>query len=437
MRTQVIRNYRWTVVGLLFFATTINYLDRQVIGLLKPALEKEFSWTESDYSYIVMAFSAVYALGLLVFGRIIDFIGTKPGYAISIVVWSLAAMAHALATSTLGFGICRAMLGAGESGNFPAAIKAVTEWFPRKERALATGLFNSGANIGAVLAPAVVPWLAIHYGWQAAFGLTGIFGFVWLIFWWIYYDKPSRQKRLSRQEFEYIHLDDAHQSREEGASIPWLKLFTYRQTWTVLAGKFLTDPIWWFFLFWLPAYFSSTFRLNLGSLGAPLIVIYTATSIGSIFGGWMSSYLIKKGWKVYKARKITLLTFALCVVPVIFTRYAPNMWVAVGLISLAAASHQAWSANMYTIASDMFPKNCVSAVIGIGGMAGSVGGILFPLVVGLLLDHYKALGLLPMGYNLLFLICGFAYLLAWVLITQLSPKMEKIVPGSDSEPLSG
>jgi len=417
-------NYRWIIVVLLFFATTINYIDRQVIGLLKPALEVEFNWSETDYSKIVMAFSATYAIGLLLFGRIVDKIGTKLGYSISIVFWSIAAMAHALVKSTTGFVFVRGLLGLGESGNFPAAIKAVAEWFPKKERALATGLFNSGASIGAVIAPILVPLVLSAYGWKEAFIITGAIGFVWLVFWLIFYDVPSRRKNLSTAEYDYIHSDDDGGSDKQ-ETIKWVKLLGLRRTWAFIVGKFFTDPIWWFFLFWLPSYFSSTFALDLSKPSLQLGVVYLATTVGSIAGGYLSSWLIKKGWLVFKARKVTLLITALCVVPIIYAKYVTDIWAAVGLISLAAAAHNAWSANIFTLASDMFPKKALSSVIGIGGMAGSVGGILFPLLVGYLLDLYKTSGNITVGYNLLFIICGCAYLLAWILIHFLVPTMKR------------
>lgn len=421
-------NYRWTVVALLFFATSINYLDRQVIGLLKPTLETQFHWTESSYSYIVMAFSAAYAVGLLAFGRIIDFIGTKKGYIISIIAWSGAAIAHAFATSTLGFGVARAALGLGEAGNFPAAIKTVAEWFPKRERALATGIFNSGANIGAVVAPIMVPWILGAYGWQEAFWITGAIGFVWLVFWWISYQIPSKQPRLSAAEYAYIHSDNEPEAAEgdHGKTISWGKLLSVRQTWAFVFGKMLTDPIWWFFLFWLPSYFATTFDLDLKKPSLPLVVVYTLTTVGSIGGGYFSSYLIKRGWSVYKARKTAMLVFALLVVPIMLARYATSIWPAVALISLAAAAHQAWSANIFTVASDMFPKKAVSSIVGIGSMAGSVGGILFPLLIGYLLDTYKAAGNINGGYNIIFLICGLAYLVAWGIMHLFVPRMEPV-----------
>lgn len=423
---QTIGKYRWTVVVLLFFATTINYLDRQVIGLLKPTLEKAFSWTETDYGHVVMAFSAAYAVGLLFFGRVIDRIGTKLGYTISVIVWSIAAMGHALARSTFGFGVARAALGLGEAGNFPAAIKTVAEWFPKKERALATGIFNSGANIGAVVAPVMVPWILGLWGWQEAFIITGAIGFIWLIFWWIFYEIPSRSKKLQAAEFQYIHSDDTELSDGDATPVNWLKLFSIRQTWAFIFGKLLTDPIWWFFLFWLPSYFSTTFLIDLKKPSLELVVVYTATTIGSIGGGYLSGYFMRLGWPVFRARKTAMLIFALCVLPIILARYATNVWTAVGLIGLAAAAHQAWSANIFTTASDMFPKKAVSSIVGIGGMAGAVGGILFPMLVGWLLDTYKAAGNISAGYNILFLICGCAYLLAWGIMHLFTPTMKKV-----------
>ncbi len=427
MQVSKATRYRWVVVGLLFFASTINYLDRQVIGLLKPTLEKEFMWSEKDYGSLIMAFSAAYAIGLLVFGRIIDKIGTKLGYIVSVVVWSIAAMLNGLASTTFAFGLSRALLGLGEAGNFPAAIKTVAEWFPKKERALATGLFNSGANIGAVIAPVLVPWLLSAYGWQEAFYITGAIGFVWLIFWLKLYEIPSRHKRVSKEEFKYIHSDHDQSDEEEvKGKISWGRLFSLRQTWTFIIGKLLTDPVWWFFLYWLPSYFSSAFKLDLTKPSLPLVIIYTSTTIGSIGGGYLSSYLIKSGWPVFKARKTAMLIFALCVVPVVTAQVVTNIWMAVALISVAAAAHQAWSANIFTTASDMFPKSAVSSVVGIGGMAGSVGGILFPMLAGSVLEHYKLLGNITAGYNILFIFCGCAYLLAWLIMHLLLPRMKVV-----------
>ena len=422
MSKSPIGNQRWIVVALLFFATTINYIDRQVIGLLKPTLEVEFGWSEKDYANIVMAFTAAYALGLLVFGRIIDKIGTKMGFSISIVFWSIAACLHGVVKTTFGFGIARAALGLGESGNFPAAIKTVAEWFPKKERALATGIFNSGANIGAVFAPILVPTILALYGWQEAFIITGAIGFVWLIFWLYYYEIPTRHKKVTEAELAHIHSDNEEDTSNE-KPITWGTLFRVRQTYVFIVGKLLTDPIWWFFLFWLPSYFSTSFNLDLKKPGWPLVIIYMATSIGSIGGGYLSSYFIQKGWPVYKARKTAMFIFALCVLPIMSAKYATNMWVAVALISLAAAAHQAWSANIFTVASDMFPKKAISSVVGIGGMAGSIGGVLFPIFVGYILETYRQLGDSTAGYNIIFFVCGLMYMLAWAVMHFISPKM--------------
>lgn len=426
MTKEKVGSYRWVVVALLFFATTINYIDRQVIGLLKPTLTAEFGWDNTTFGYINGFFQLFYALGLLAFGRIIDKIGTKLGYTISIIVWSVAAMAHALVKTTLGFAIARSSLGLGESGNFPAAIKAVAEWFPKKERALATGIFNSGANIGAVVAPIMVPAILGAYGWKEAFLITGALGFIWLVFWVIVYEIPSRKKGLSKPEFDYIHSDDEEVADTKAKPIPWLQLLTIRQTWAFFMGKFLTDPIWWFFLFWLPGYFSDTYNLDMTKPGWPLVIVYSATTVGSIGGGYLSSFLIKKGWSIPRARKMSMLFFAFCVVPIMSIRYFNSEWAIIGLISLAAAAHQAWSANIFTTASDMFPKRAISSVVGIGGMAGSIGGVLFQPLVGMILDYFEKQGNKTVGYNIIFLICGLAYLLAWIVMHFLIGKRTKV-----------
>ena len=410
------KNYRWFIVVLLFLATTINYLDRQIIGLLKPTLEAEFNWSETDFAYIVMAFTAAYALGLMFFGWLIDKIGTKLGYSISIIVWSAAGMLHAVARSVFGFSVARVGLGIGEAGNFPAAMKTVAEWFPNRERGLATGIFNSG--VGVVLALLIVPWILRNYGWQEVFWITGALGFVWLLFWWIFYEIPSRQKRLSPEEYTLIvsGQETGVGEAENRLPIKWAKLFTLPQTWAFITGKALIDPIFWFFLFWLPAYFSSIFNLDLTQISPELMIIYTATTVGSIGGGYFSSWLIKRGWPTLKARKSALLLFAVLEVSVILAQFATNVWVAVGLLSLAVAVHQAWATNVFTIASDLFPKQAVSSVVGIGGMAGAIGGIFFPLLVGTLLDSYEGAGNIAGGYQLIFTICGLTYLTAWLII---------------------
>jgi MFS transporter, ACS family, hexuronate transporter len=413
---QPMGRYRWVVVSLLFFATTINYLDRQVIGLLKDNLTKDLSWSEKDYSRIVMAFATAYAIALMLFGRLIDKIGTRLGYAISIIIWSVAAMFHALATGTLSFGIARTALGLGEAGNFPAAIKAVAEWFPKKDRALATGIFNSGTNVAAIIGPPLIAWIFSRYGWQAAFVWTGSLGFIWLIFWWWLYEIPSRQKRITKEEFEYIHSDKNGDDNDESQKPRWSALFRLKKTWAIIFGKFLTDPVWWFYLFWIPSYFNTTYHLNLTSSAIHVSTVYIIASFGSILGGYLSGWLIRKGIPIDKARKYSMFIFACCVVPIFFVRYTNGIWPAVWLISLAAAAHQAWSATIYTVAGDMFPKNILSSVIGIGGMAGSAGGILFPLFIGILLDHFKLLGQLGTGYNIIFGICAIAYLVAWIIM---------------------
>ena len=425
------KNYRWLIVALLFLGTVINYLDRQIIGLLKPTLELEFNWTETDFGKIMSAFSFAYAIGLLVSGRFIDKVGTKLGYSVAVIVWSLAGMGHALAKSVAGFGIARLSLGIGEAGNFPAAMKAVSEWFPKKERALATGIFNSGTAIGVVVALIIVPIIMQNYGWHEVFWITGAMGFIWLIFWLWLYEIPSRQKRLSAEELAYIesdHDDNADQVQST-TKISWAKLFTFPQTWAFVTGKFLIDPIFWFFLFWLPSYFSSTFNLDLKVISPELMLIYGATTIGSIAGGYFSSQLINRGWPTLKARKGVLLLFAILelVIMIAIAQFVTDKWVAVGLISLAVAVHQAWATNIFTLASDMFPKEVVSSVVGIGGMTGAIGGILFPIFVGYLLDVYKASDKLTGGYNLIFTICGVTYLVAWIIIHLLTRKSQKVV----------
>jgi ACS family hexuronate transporter-like MFS transporter len=441
--TKKIRNYRWLVVVLLFFATTINYIDRQIIGLLKPLLEKEFNWTETDFAHIIMAFTAAYAIGLLFFGWLIDKIGTKLGYTITVVVWSIAGMLHALARSAFGFGLARVGLGLGEAGNFPAAMKTVAEWFPKKERALATGLFNAGTSIGVVAALFIVPLILNYYGWQEVFWITGALGFIWLIFWIIFYDIPSKQKRLSSEEHLLITSGQDAEISHTGAvnintgainitgagkntgainKIKWQKLFMFPQTWAMIAGKGLIDPIFWFFLFWLPSYFSAIFSLDLKKPSLQLMIIYAATTVGSIGGGYLSSRLIKKGWPVIKARKTVLIILAVLEVSIILAQFATEAWIAVGLLSLAVAAHQAWATNVFTMASDMFPTEAVSSVTGIAGMAGAVGGILFPILIGALLDSYKAAGNLAGGYHLIFTLCGFTYLVAWIIIHLLTRK---------------
>jgi len=428
-----IGRYRWTICSLVFYATTINYLDRQVISLLKPTLEKEFNWAESDYSNIVIAFQFAYAIGMVFAGRLIDKIGTKIGYALTLTLWSIASILHAFATGTVSFAIYRAFLGVTEAGNFPAAFKTVAEWFPRKERALAGGIFNSGTNVGAILAPLLVPYIAINYSWKIAFISIGAIGFLWLIFWFLWYEVPSKQKRLGKAEFDYIHsdLDDpSHQVGAEEQKVSWAKLLGYKQTWAFIAGKFLTDGIWWFLLFWLPAFLISQYKLVGTQVSLPIAFVYTLAGVSSIFGGWLPMWFVKnKGWDIVRARKTSMLIYAFFPLLIMVSQAAGsyNMWNAVIIIGIAASAHQAWSANLFTTVSDMFPKNSVASVIGIGGMAGGLGGMAVAKVAGLLFDYYKGLGHIETGYYILFLYCGLGYLLAWfVMFKFLVPKMTPI-----------
>jgi len=425
---QKIGAYRWTICALIFFATTINYLDRQVIGILKPMLESDLNIGEAQYGYIVTCFQLAYAFGMVIAGRLVDRYGTKIGYGASVLLWSLAAMGHALAKGAFGFGFWRALLGISESGNFPAAIKTVAEWFPKKERALATGIFNSGTNIGAVVAPLAVPLMAKAWGWQSAFIVTGSLGFIWLIFWFLIYELPEKQRKVSSSELAYIKSDLDENNGSE-ARVKWLSLLKYRQTWTFFIGKAMTDPIWWFYLFWIPGWLAEVrgAGLNIKSFGLPLVVIYTSTTIGSIGGGWLSSFMIRKGVSPYNSRKYTMLIFALLVTPVFFAQSAGiSTWGAIGLISLAASSHQAWSANIYTTVSDAFPKKAVSSVTGIGGMAGALGGAFISILAGQLLAFYKKAGHVETGYTIMFTIAACSYLLAWIIINLIAPKNKTV-----------
>lgn len=422
-------NYRWTVCALIFFATTINYLDRQVIGILKPILESDLNIGEAEYGYVVTAFQLCYAFAMLLAGRLIDKFGTKIGYGISVIIWSIAAMGHALAKGGFSFGFWRGLLGIGESGNFPSAIKVVAEWFPKKERALATGIFNSGTNVGAIVAPLAIPAIVAAWGWQAAFIITGAIGFIWIIFWFIFYELPEKQRRVSASELELIK-SDLDEKNESVKPVPWLQLLKFRQTWIFFIGKALTDPIWWFYLFWIPGWLSEVrgAGLNIKTFGIPMVVIYTSTTVGSIFGGWLSSFMIKKGLSPFNARKYTMLIFALLVIPVFFAQ-SPGVstWGAIALISLAASSHQAWSANIFTTVSDAFPKRVVSSVTSIGGMAGALGGAFVSILAGNLLEFFKKAGHVETGYTIMFTIAACAYVLAWVIMNVFAPKNKKVV----------
>lgn len=394
--------FRWVICGLLFYATTINYIDRQVIGLLKPVLEKELGWREAEFGWMVFAFQTAYALMMPLAGRLMDAIGTRLGYLLAVVVWSTAAMGHALASTVTQFALARFALGVGEAANFPAAIKTVADWFPQKERALATGIFNSGSNVGAVVAPLVVPWMAVHWGWRAAFLVTGAIGFTWVALWIWLYKRPAEP------------LEPA-----AGQRIPYLKLLAERRAWAFLIGKFLTDPVWWFYLFWLPGFLNKQYGLNLTALGPPLVTVYLAADVGSVGGGWLSSAFLARGWTVNRARKTAMLVCALAVTPIVLVMQAgANLWLAVALISLAAAAHQGWSANLFTLASDLYPQRSVGSVVGVGGMAGAIGGMLAAPSVGYWLEWSGS------AYGPLFFFAGAMYPLALLIIHALAPRIE-------------
>ncbi|MCW5957958.1 MAG: MFS transporter [Pyrinomonadaceae bacterium] len=429
-------HFRWVICALLFFAATVNYIDRQVLGILKPTLEHEFGWSETDYGWIVFSFQTAYAIGLLIVGRSMDRFGTKKGFAYSITLWSLAAMAHAWAlpigvavatiltvfgfvsqstafTSVVGFIVVRFLLGLGEAGNFPASIKTVAEWFPKKERALATGIFNSGTNIGALATPLLVPLVVLYWGWYEAFIITGVIGFIWLAFWLLIYRKPEEHPKLTRGELAYIQSDPT----EPTVRIPWKRLFPHRQTWAFAIGKFMTDPIWWVYLFWLPDFLNKKHGLDLKTFGLPIAIIYIIADVGSIGGGYISSRLIKQGWSINSSRKTAMLICALSVVPIVIASMTSSLWLAVILIGIAAAAHQGWSANIFTLSSDMFPKQAVGSVVGIGGMFGAIGGMVISPLVGYILQTTGS-------YVPIFIIAASAYLAALFIIHLLAPKLE-------------
>ena len=443
--------YRWTIAFLLFFATTINYLDRQVLSLLYPMLQEEFKWTNSQYANIASAFQFTYAICLLFAGRVIDKLGTKRGFILAIIIWSVGAIVHAAAipignmllpvlgwvglatvpVSVVGFVVSRSLLALGEAGNFPAAIKVTAEYFPKKERSFATGFFNSGANIGAVLAPLSVPWIAEKWGWQMAFVIIGAVGFIWLIFWIIYYDPPEFQKRLSSSELKYIKQEDDEWSegdKQSQTKFKWSSLLRYKQTWAFSLGKFLTDGVWWFFLFWLPAFLKETYGMNSTEMMWPLVVLYSMVMIGSVAGGWFPVFFMRNGDNPYEGRLKAMLVIAVFPLVVLFAQpfgYISH-WVPVLLIGIGASAHQAWSANIFTTVSDMFPKKAIASVVGIGGMAGGIGGVITTKVGGAMFDHYKSLGHIETGYKIMFSFCAIAYLIAWACMKILVPKFKQI-----------
>jgi ACS family hexuronate transporter-like MFS transporter len=405
--------YRWLICALIFFATTINYVDRAVLGVLAPTLRTEIGWTDQDYGYISAAFTLAYAIGFLVAGWFIDKVGTRIGYALYLTIWSLAAAAHALVRSAFGFGLARFALGIGESGNFPAAIKTVAEWFPQKERATATGIFNAGSNVGAIIAPLVVPWIALTWGWQEAFVFTGLAGLIWIAFWFPLYRRPSEHPKLSKRELAHIESDPP----DTPVKIPWVRLLSLKQTWAFSIGKFLTDAIWWFYLFWFPLFMNDRFGVDLRTIGLPMIVVYLLADVGSVAGGWSSSSLIKRKWTVNAARKTAMLICALLILPVAIAPHVQGPWVAVILIGIAAAAHQGFSANIFTTTSDMFPRKAVGSVVGIGGFAGAMGGFFMNLGAGWLKQNTGS-------YEIMFAIAAVVYLLALLIMHLLVPRLE-------------
>jgi ACS family hexuronate transporter-like MFS transporter len=418
-----ISNYRWTICALIFFATTINYIDRQILSLIKPILDQELQWSNEDFGKVNAAFQGAYGIGMLLFGWFIDRFGTKIGYAVSITAWSLAAIGHGFVSSVSGFVISRITLGLGEGGNFPSAIKVAALWFPKRERALATSIFNSGTNVGPIIAPLVVPWIALTWGWQMAFIIAGIAGFIWLFFWFPLYNIPEKIKKVNIQEFAHINSDPENQQGAQDRKVTWLELLRYRQTWSFIVAKFLTDPIWWFFLIWLPDYFKATRGLHIKDSWVHLVTIYSIMTLLSIIGGWLTGHLTKLGWTVTRARKTGMFIFALCMLPIFAVTKVDN-WTAVLLLALAGAAHQAWSANLFTTVSDMFPRYAVASVIGLGGMLGAIGGMFFPVYCGRMLDKFTAAGNVTAGYTLLFSICAFAYLFTFLLHHLLAPRLE-------------
>jgi ACS family hexuronate transporter-like MFS transporter len=399
---------------MLFFAASINYLDRQVLGLLAPTLQHSIGWTEAKYGYIVGAFQFAYAIGLVLAGRLVDRLGCRIGYVIFMTFWSLASMGHALAASALGFGFARFFLGLGESGSFPAAIKATAEWFPQRERSFVTGIFNSGTNVGAIFAPAFIPWITLKFGWHAAFLATGLFGAIWIVWWITRYYSPEDHPRVSSSELQYIH----DERPKPTAQIPWSHLLAYRQTWAFAVAKFLTDPIWYFYLYWLPKFFDARYHLGLGSIGLPLIVVYNLSAVGSIGGGWLPTAFNKAGMSMARARLSAMLVCASLILPIFLASRVSSLWSAVGILSLATAAHQGWSANLFTTASDMFPRSSVGAVVGIGGMAGSVGAVLFSLSTGWVLQSYHS-------YTPLFCVAAASYLVGLLFLMVMAPGLRR------------
>jgi len=418
-KKQNIGNYRYRILGLLMFATTINYFDRSLIGVMAPTLEKMFEWTNSDYANIMISFKVAYAIGLLTMGGIIDRIGTKKGYTLSIVIWSIFGMLHALVRpgfSVIGFAAARFGLGIGEAGSFPAAIKTTAEWFPKKDRAFATGLFNAATSIGAIAAPFVIGWIVHENGknWQIPFLITGVLSTIWVVLWLRTYKKPEVHPNVTKEELAYIQEDLEVENEEK---LPWKSVLNKRQTWAFSIAK-ITDAVWWFYLFWGAKFLADSFGVNIKNIALPFFIIYILADVGSVWGGYLSGAFIRKGWTVNKARKRTLLICALIILPVSFVAFTESKWVAVFLIGLAAAGHQAWSANVFTLVSDVFPKKAIASVVGIGGMVGMIAGILADLVLGSVLDSAG-----NSGYFWAFLIAGSSYIIVLGIVHALMPKM--------------
>ncbi|RIA44566.1 ACS family hexuronate transporter-like MFS transporter [Hephaestia caeni] len=412
---QRVGRYRWVICGLLFAATAINYVDRQMIGVLKPTLQEEFGWTEVDFAAIVFWFQVAYALGYISFGRVVDRVGARLGYTIAILIWTISHMAHGLASTVTQFAMARFGLGIGESGNFPAGIRTVTDWFPQRERAFAIGIFNAGANVGAIITPLLVPVLVLAFDWRVAFYVTGLLGVAWLVAWWIMYRHPREHPRVTPGELAWIEQDPA----DPVTPIPWAKLITIRETWAYALGKFFIDPIWWFFLFWLPGYLFERYDMDLTTFGLPLAAIYLLSDVGSVAGGWSSSRLMKAGWSANAARKLTMLVCAICVLPIFFAQSIDSVWLAVLVIGLATAAHQAFSANLYTLPSDIFPRGAVGSVVGIGGTVGAIGGMGMAWFTGYILDATHS-------YATLFAICAGAYFVALAAVQLLSPRLARV-----------
>jgi len=418
--TKPLSNIRWTIVALLFFATTINYIDRQVIGLLKPFIQGDLHWDEADYGYIVTAFQMAYALGMIISGRLLDRFGTRIGYSMSIFVWSVGATLHSVMHSVFGFGVVRAVLGFGEAGNFPAAVKTIAEWFPKRDRAFATGIFNAGSTIGAIIAPIIVATVTISLGWRWAFIITGSLGIIWIVFWYLFYQSPSKHKRISASELSYIQSDNSQAEKaivEKGMG--WGKLLRYKQTYAICFSRFVTDWVWWFFLFWMPDFLNKTQHLDIKASVLPLILIYTMASFGGVLGGALSSGFIRAGRSIDYSRKTTILICALFVLPLIFVARIQNGWIAVILIGFAAAAHQGWASNIFTVVSDIYPKNTVGTMIGLSGFTGAIGGALSASFVGLLLKFTGS-------YTLIFVAASSMYLVAWLTLKIFIPRIEEI-----------